>query len=48
MKRIYEIGSNSESDYDMIVATTLYICLLENYPKQIDQLVPNIIETVYT
>jgi hypothetical protein len=33
IQRIYTIGNNSDSDYDMLVATTLYITVIENYPQ---------------
>jgi len=44
--RIYEICYNGETDVDMVVVSLLYICIIENYPKEIDEVVTYILEKV--
>ncbi len=48
VQRIYAIGNNSDTDYDMLVATTLYTAVIENFPQgQLDPILPSIISVAY-
>ena len=42
--KIYEIHSVGSQDVEMVVATTLYICVIENLFGQIDVVIPYIID----
>lgn len=42
--RIHEICYNGTYDLDMALASQIYITIVENYPKQIDELLPYILD----
>ena len=44
--RIYDLHYQRQGQVEAVIMSVLYICLLENYPKQVDDLIPYILDKV--
>jgi hypothetical protein len=46
--RVFQICFNGQSDVDMVIASILYVTVLENYPKQVDDILTYILDKMIT